>query len=108
MGYSREHRLSAPKDFSPREVELLRSAVREELEPLWQELQAMREELQSRSIEDEAPLDAKDAAKRLNISLRKLDELVADRQIRPLRIGQKRLFPREQLDSFLRNLARSR
>ncbi len=56
----------------------------------------------SASKDISAPLDSAQAAGRLNISRRKLDELVAGGHLRPLRVGRKRLFPQEQLDSFLR------
>ena len=53
-----------------------------------------------------AVYDTRQTAHYLNISVRKLDELVAARELRPLRIGRKRLFPVAQLDGFLRSLCR--
>ncbi|MEX2400552.1 MAG: excisionase family DNA-binding protein [Rhodothermales bacterium] len=50
-------------------------------------------------------LDAKQAACYVNISLRKLDELQAAGELRPIRIGRKRLFLREQLDALLKRAA---
>lgn len=50
-------------------------------------------------------LDAKQAAQYINISLRKLDELCAGGELRPVRIGRKRLFPREQLHGLLKRAA---
>ena len=50
-------------------------------------------------------LDAKQAASYINISLRKLDELCAGGDLRPVRIGRKRLFPREQLHGLLKRAA---
>ena len=50
-------------------------------------------------------LDARQAARYINISLRKLDELCAGGELRPLRIGRKRLFPREQLHGLLKRAA---
>ena len=60
----------------------------------------------SASKDISAPLDSSQAAARLNVSRRKLDELVAGGHLRPLRIGRKRLFPQTQLDCFLRQCAR--
>lgn len=62
----------------------------------------IRDELDLKSLEAQRPLDTSQACMLLNISARKLDQLVASGQLRPLRIGRKRLFPREQLDAFLR------
>ena len=67
--------------------------------------EVVREELRAYEPEAEAPYDSDQAATRLNISRRKLDELVAAGKLRPIRIGRKRLFPREQLDAFLRQAA---
>lgn len=50
-------------------------------------------------------LDFRQSAQYLNISPRKLDDLVANGDIRPLRIGRKRLFMREQLLSLLKRAA---
>lgn len=50
-------------------------------------------------------LDSRQAAAYINISLRKLDELCAGGDLRPVRIGRKRLFPREQLHSLLKRAA---
>lgn len=52
-------------------------------------------------------LDSKATAAALSISPRKLDELVAERRLRPVRIGRKRLFPRGQVEGFVRDLVRS-
>jgi len=52
-----------------------------------------------------AALDAKQSAAFLNVSLRKFDELCANGDLRPLRIGKKRLFMREQLLSLLKRAA---
>lgn len=49
--------------------------------------------------------DARQAARYINISLRKLDELCAGGDLRPVRIGRKRLFPREQLQGLLKRAA---
>jgi len=46
-------------------------------------------------------LDFREAASYLHISIRKLDDLQAAGEIRPIRIGTKRLFFREQLDALL-------
>ena len=50
-------------------------------------------------------LDFRQAAKYLRISVRKLDELQAAGEVRPIRIGRKRLFHRDQLDALLRRAA---
>ena len=51
-------------------------------------------------------LDSKATAAALSISPRKLDQLVAENRIRPVRIGRKRLFPRGQVEGFVRDLVR--
>ena len=89
---------ASPRQSDPPSLEEIREAVRS----------VIREELHSRGPEAEAPYDSEQAATRLNISRRKLDELVAAGTLRPIRIGRKRLFPREQLDAFLRQAARRR
>lgn len=54
---------------------------------------------------DPIVLDANQAAQYINISKRKLDELCAGGDLRPVRIGRKRLFPKEQLQGLLKRAA---
>ena len=68
--------------------------------------EAVRAELSNHRPQPEALLDSKQARAWLNISPRKLDEIVAAGKLRPLRIGRKRLFPVAQVEGFLRECAR--
>ena len=54
---------------------------------------------------DPIVLNSREAARYIGISLRKLDELCAGGDLRPVRIGRKRLFPREQLHGLLKRAA---
>ena len=47
----------------------------------------------------------KQAADRLSVSIRKLDELVSEGHLKPISIGRKRVFTRECIESFLRRAA---
>ena len=71
---------------------VIAGVVRDEIEALKQELADDKHEM----------LEHKRAARRLGISPRKLDQLVAAGDIRPLRIGRKRVYPSAQLEAFLR------
>lgn len=46
--------------------------------------------------------DTEEACAFLNVSRRKFEQLVAEGQLRPIRIGRKRLFTQDQLDAFVR------
>ena len=65
----------------------------------------IRDELREQHTVQPENYDSKEAATYLNISPRKLDELVAGGYLKPLRIGRKRLFPVEQLRGLLRAAA---
>lgn len=86
--------------LAPDVVEQIAEAIRTVLE------RELRDVVLGRSPSAESPLDTKQTCQRLNISPRKLDELVALGELRPLRVGRKRLFPQEQLTAFLRRCAR--
>lgn len=58
-------------------------------------------EMQNEQIEPIA-LNSRQAARFINISPRKLDELCASGDLKPSRIGKKRLFTRDQLTGLLR------
>ena len=62
----------------------------------------VREELRLHQLTTAPPLDSNEAAARLNVSRRTLETLIAERKLRPLRIGRKRLFHLAQLQAFLR------
>lgn len=68
----------------------------------------IREELREQQTVRPENYDSKETATYLNISPRKLDELVAGGYLKPLRIGRKRLFPVEQLQGLLRQAAAGR
>lgn len=82
--------------------EIITEVVSDQVDALREEVAAL---LKNTQAEAQAPLDSKQACKRLNCSRRKLDELVALGELRPLRLGRKRLFPAEQLEAFLRKCA---
>ena len=65
--------------------------------------EAVREEIEQfrRQLSPQSPLDTKQACEALNCSVRKLDQLVAGGDLRPLRLGRKRLFPRQQIEGLL-------
>lgn len=73
-------------------------------EQLRGEIRAIADDLAPPAVKP-ASLDHEQAATWLNISTRKLDDLVAMGQIQPLRIGRKRLYPKTQLEAFLRRCA---
>jgi len=50
-------------------------------------------------------LDVKAVARRLNISVRTVESLIAEGQLKPLRIGRKRLFTSEAVETYLRSCA---
>lgn len=97
---SASHLKSFLENDLPRIIE---DSVRKQLQPLRNDLGTF---IREAHIEAQAPLDSSEACKRLNCSRRKLDELVATGELRPLRIGRKRLFPIEQLEAFLRRCAK--
>lgn len=93
--------------FHAEVADVLRKELRDllrEFAPLLAQL--IREELAKAGDHQDPPLDTDQACRRLNISRRKLDDLVAAREIRPLRIGRKRLFPVSQLEAFLKRCER--
>ena len=103
--------LSQADPLTPRERQFLTSfaaSVSQEIaDSLGNCIRSEIEEALNTSLHDaKAPLDSKQACERLNCSLRKLDQLVAEGKLRPLRLGRKRLFPLEQLEGFLRRCAR--
>lgn len=98
------HSEALPPDLQAHLVSFLRSFLKDELPDVIAGV--VREELDVLKQETEAPLDSRQAAARLNVSIRKLDELVAAGELRPLRLGRKRLFPQAQLESFLRKCQR--
>ena len=98
------HSEALPPDLQTHLVAFLRSFLKDELPDVIAGV--IREELGLLRQAADAPLDSRQAAARLNISLRKLDELVAGGDLRPLRLGRKRLFPQAQIDAFLRKCQR--
>lgn len=85
--------------------EVLARVVREEIEALKQEIEESR---QQQAEEAQAVLDTRQTCTRLNVSPRKLDQLVAAGYLKPIRIGRKRLFPVTQIDGLLRQAAAGR
>ena len=55
-------------------------------------IRVFNRELISQKLEDRRLLDSKSAADYLGISLRMLDGLCAEKKLKPIRIGRKRLF----------------
>lgn len=51
------------------------------------------------------PLNFPETCKALNLSPRKVDQLCASGELRPMYVGRKRLFPREQITALLRRAA---
>lgn len=98
------HSEAFPPDLQAHLVAFLRSFLKDELPDLIGNI--IHDKIGELNRKEKAPLDTKQACRRLNISRRKLDELVAAGKLRPIRIGRKRLFPEEQLDAFLRQAAK--
>lgn len=69
------------------------------------EIEALREELKPKSDSD-ALLTREEAAERLGISTRTLDDLEASGRLQAVRIGRRVLYHPETLDSFIRTQSR--
>ncbi|MFQ5570008.1 MAG: helix-turn-helix domain-containing protein [Rhodothermales bacterium] len=103
-GASPLHSEAMPPDLQAHLVTFLRSFLEEELPDVIagvvrDEIDTLRQDLADDKHE---MLEHKRAARRLGISPRKLDQLVAAGDVRPLRIGRKRVYPSAQLEAFLR------
>jgi excisionase family DNA binding protein len=55
---------------------------------------------QEETVESKLLLSRREAAAALSISLRTLDKLVSEKQIRTQQIGSRRLIPRRALEKF--------
>ena len=98
------HSEAMPPDLQAHLVSFLRSFLKDELpgviaDVVRDEIETLRQDL---ADDKQEMLEHKRAARRLGISPRKLDQLVAAGDIRPLRIGRKRVYPSAQLEAFLR------
>ncbi len=68
-------------------------------------IRLLNRELIFQKLDDRRLLSSKLAADYLGISLRMLDGLCAEKRLKPIRIGRKRLFDTRSLDAFIRNCA---
>jgi len=66
---------------------------------------AIEKQVSRVSVERDALLDSRQVCILLNCSRRKLDHLVSGGELKPIRIGRKRLFARHVIDQFIRNSA---
>ena len=95
------------ESFTPEQRAFLISlfeAFRKELvQDLHDEIDSLKKEADLKAL---ALLDTHQTCELLNISSRKLDQLIGEGELRPLRIGTKRLFSPSQIESFLRRCER--
>ena len=83
-------------------------ALHEEIRALHDRLDEVMNLLQQDDTgEDEALLTRKQAAHRLSVSMRTLDTLEADGEIRAIRIRGRVLYHPDALDAFIRQCART-
>lgn len=82
----------------------LSDEIRGLLNGLREEVHALREELQTlREPDEDALLTREEAADRLRISTRTLDDLEASGRLRAVRIGRRVLYHPATLDAYIRS-----
>lgn len=87
------------------EIRSLLRGLRKEVAALRDELASLRETT-SDSGEDDTLLTRQEAAKRLRISTRTLDDLEAGGRLQAVRIGRRVLYHPSTLDAFVRRQSR--